>query len=166
MPHQHSEQRHRLRHDPFVALVRISERQARRQLAQRLLLLVEAESPIGFVACAGGKRQTGHDAVHGGQRCQAFGALGGQEEDLDHRDIVAGDRSREPLPFTASSRELPSQLTPAEAGRVIRDELDHVGQHPTQVPAAVTGELPLSIAEGWVAHRRKADVQRLKSLHS
>lgn len=38
-------------------------------------------------------------------------------------------------------RDLPIQLTPTEAGRVIRDELDHVGQHPTQVPAAVTDEL-------------------------
>jgi hypothetical protein len=41
-------------------------------------------------------------------------------------------------------RDLSTNLTPAEAGRIIRDELDHVGQHPTQVPAAVIDDLQSS----------------------
>ena len=41
-------------------------------------------------------------------------------------------------------RDLPANLSPSEASRLIRGELDQVGQHPTQVPAAVTEDIPSS----------------------
>ena len=66
-------------------------------------------------------------------------------------------------------RDLPTDTSASQVARIIREQLDHIGQHPTEVPAAVTdglagGKVPflLNLAPG---PHRKARCYHLDACH-